>query len=224
MQNDLRAGEREVDAQSAPRLRVTPNRLPSEHIDGVWWPRSRQLAAELPGLLSWLSDRLGQVVGVGYRRDGWTDTPPHIDIEDHRVQLMGFTSDEPASVIVIGHDGHHLTLRVIAPATTEQAARQALAAIPERGNDGATSPRGTAAARSVADVADRLARHEGRGDDQRTAEIMRWCEEAAEQFESARIQSFVPILVEHVVHNRMYQTRASTPTSESEPGETPSSG
>ena len=45
-------------------------------IDGAWWPRSTQLAAELPAVLSSSSDRLGQVVGVGYRRDGWTDTPP----------------------------------------------------------------------------------------------------------------------------------------------------
>ena len=185
MQNDLRVGARKVDDQSAPRLRVTPNRLASEHIDGAWWPRSTQLAAELPALLSSLSDRLGQVVGVGYRRDGWPDTPPYIEVADHPVQLMGFTGDEPAGVIPIGHDGHHLTLRVIAPTTTEQVAREALAAIPERGNDGTIGHRGTAAARSVADVADRLARHEGRGDDQRTAEIVRWCEEAAEQFEAA---------------------------------------
>jgi hypothetical protein len=185
VQNDLRVGARKVDDQSAPRLRVTPNRLASEHIDGAWWPRSTQLAAELPALLSSLSDRLGQVVGVGYRRDGWPDTPPYIEVADHPVQLMGFTGDEPAGVIPIGHDGHHLTLRVIAPTTTEQVAREALAAIPERGNDGTIGHRGTAAARSVADVADRLARHEGRGDDQRTAEIVRWCEEAAEQFEAA---------------------------------------
>jgi Family of unknown function (DUF5994) len=132
------------------------------------------------------------VVAVGYRRDGWTDTPPQVDIAGHPVQLLGFTSDEPTSVIVIGHDGHHLTLRVIAPDTSDQAAREALAAIPERANDGTAGRKGTAAARSVADVAERLARHEGRADDQRTAEIMRWCEEAAAQFDEARIQTFGP--------------------------------
>ena len=61
-------------------------------------------------------------------------------------------------------------------------------------------------------MAQKLAEHEGRDDEQRTAEITRWCEEAAQQFETARIQSFVPILVEHVVHNRMFQTRAANPT------------
>lgn len=212
MQNDLQASENEVDGESGPRLRVTPNRIPSEHIDGAWWPRSTQLAAELPALLSSLSERVGQVVCVGYRCDGWTDTPPRIDIAGHPVQLLGFTSNEPAGVIVIGHDGHHLTLRVIAPETSDQAARQALAAIPQRADDGSAGRKGTAGARSVADVAQRLARHEGRDDDQRAAEIMRWCEEAAQQFEAARIQSFVPILVEHIVHNRMLQTRAANPS------------
>ena len=212
MQNDLRVGERQVDTETGPRLRVTPNRLLSEHVDGAWWPRSTQLPAELPALLSSLSDQVGQVVGVAYRRDGWIDTPPQVDIAGHPVQLLGFTSDEPASVIVIGNDGHHLTLRVISPETNDQAAREALAAIPERRNDGTAGRKGTAAARSVADVAERLARHEGRNDDQRAAEIMRWCEEAAEQFEEARIQSFVPILVEHIARNRMFQTRAAKPS------------
>ncbi len=212
MQDDPRASENEVGAASGSRLRVTPNRLASEHIDGAWWPRSQHLAAELPALLSSLSERLGQVVGVGYRRDGWTDAPPQVDIAGHPVQLMGFTSDEPASVIVIGHDGHHLTLRVIAPETTDRAAREALAATPERANGGSPGRTGTAGARSVADVAERLTRHEGRGDDQRAAEIMRWCEEAAQEFEAARIQSFVPILVEHIVHNRMLQTRVAKPS------------
>jgi hypothetical protein len=64
----------------------------------------------------------------------------------------------------------------------------------------------------LADVADKLARHEGRDDDQRNAEIMRWCEDAAAQFDEARIQTFVPILVEHIVRNQMYQTRATTPS------------
>jgi hypothetical protein len=41
---------------------------------------------------------------------------------------------------------------------------------------------------------------------------LRWCEDAAEQFEAARIQSFVPILVEHIVHNRIFQTRSAKPS------------
>jgi len=41
----------------------------------------------------------------------------------------------------------------------------------------------------------------------RTAQIKRWCEEAAAQFINAPVQTFVPILVEHVVRNRMMESR-----------------
>jgi hypothetical protein len=59
----------------------------------------------------------------------------------------------------------------------------------------------------VDDVAAKLASHEGLGDEQRTAQIKRWCEEAAQQFVDAPVQAFVPILVEHVVRNRMMEAR-----------------
>lgn len=214
MQDDVRASGHEVQAASGPRLRVT-NRLPTEHIDGAWWPRSTDLVAELPPLLAAVSDRLGQVVAVGYRRGGWNAHPSEVDFAGHPVELLGFDSAEPPGVIVIGHDGHHLTLRVIPPGTSEPVARQELQAIPER-SGGTAGQAASAVARSVADVADRLARHEGSGDDHRNAEILQWCEQAAEQFEGARIQSFVPILVEHVVRDRMLQSRHTATVSPSD--------
>jgi hypothetical protein len=167
------------------------------------------LVTELPALLSTLSQRLGQVVMVGYVRNGWTNTPPEVNIAGQPIELLGFDSAEPASVILFGRDGHHLTLNVIAPGTSEQGAQEVLDAVPERG---ATGRGKAAAARSLADVADKLARHEGLDDDRRNAEIMGWCEDAAAQFDEARIQTFVPILVEHIVRNQMYQTRAASPT------------
>ncbi len=213
MQNDVLVGEFVVDDESARRVRVT-DRLPSEHIDGAWWPSSTNLVSELPALLSTLAGRLGRVRMVSYLRNGWTNTPPEIDIAGQTIELLGFDSAEPASVILIGNDGHHLTLRVIAPETSEQDARQALDAVPERGSGASGRDRAAAVARSLADVAEKLARHEGRGDEQRNAQIVRWCDEAAAQFDDARIQAFVPILVEHIVHNRMRQgsTAAASPS------------
>lgn len=210
IQDDVRVGEPVVDDVSEHRVRVT-DRLPSEHIDGAWWPQSTDLVTELPALLSALAERLGQVVMVGYVRNGWRNAPPEVDVAGQTIELLAFDSAEPASVILIGHDGHHLTLRVIAPETTNQDARQALDAVPERGSGATATGRAAAAARSVADIAERLARYEARDDDERTAEILRWCEDAAAQFDEARIQAFVPILVEHIVRNQMYQTSAASP-------------
>ena len=187
------------------RLQLKPYRSASEHIDGAWWPRSQHLVDELTDLVAAVSDRLGQVVMVGYRRDSWDETPPLAEIAGHTIELLGFTSDDPTSVILIGEDGHHLSLHVIRPDTSEELARQALEEARVPGDVEPASR--SAVARSVADVADKLARHEGLGDEQRTAQIKRWCEEAARQFVNAPVQSFVPILVEHIVHNRMMESR-----------------
>lgn len=206
MQDHLGVSEPRPVTAVGPRVNVTPNRLPSAHVDGAWWPQSRQLVTELPALLSSLDERL-DLVGVGYRREDWSDTPPQLTIDNYAVGLLGFDSAEAASVILIGRDGHHLTLHVIAPETNEHDARDALAAVADHA-DGTAAPRSAmAASRSTADVAQRLADHEGLDDDERTAQIQRWCDEAAAQFDAAKVQVFVPILVEHIAYNRMFQTR-----------------
>jgi hypothetical protein len=206
MQNHLHVSERDVDIVGAPRVRLT-HRAAEAAVDGAWWPQSRDLVSELPELLLSLGDRVGSLVGVGYRRQDWTDTPPQILLDDRAVDCLGFDSAEAASVILIGNDGHHLTLRVVAPEASERDARRVLNAVPEGHTDTAGATGATPARRFMADVAERLATHEGLDDDERTAQIKRWCDEAATQFETARVQSFVPILVEHIVHERMLHTR-----------------
>lgn len=197
------------------RLQLKPYRSASEHIDGAWWPRSRHLIDELPNLVAAVSERLGRVVMVGYHRNGWDESPPLAEIADDSIELLGFTGSAPTSVILIGEDGRYLSLEVIPPDTSEEVARRVLdeAAVPADVAPASSS----AVARSAADVADKLASHEG-SDEQRTAQIKRWCEESAEQFVDAPVQSFVPILVEHIVRGRMIETRGQQrrpPTTES---------
>ena len=135
----------------------------------------------------------------------WPDTPPQVEIAGLTVQLQGFTSNEPASVIVFGRDGHYITLLVVPSDVSDEVARQELdaASQPANGRVALNDEAGLAAAQSLIEVAAQLARHEGRDDVQRAAEIKRWCEEAAQQFSSAPIQAFVPLLVGHIVRNRM---------------------
>ena len=157
---------------------------------------------------------------VGYHLNAWTEAPPHVQIAGRTVQLQGFTSDEPASVILIGQDGRRITLLVIAPQASAQLAREKLHAVSEPAGDGssANNKAERVTARSVTEVAAQLARHEGRGDTQRASEIARWCEEAAEQFVDAPIQAFVPILVHHIVRNRMGAPRVLTDTQDEHHG------
>jgi Family of unknown function (DUF5994) len=199
--------------ERADRLQLKPYRAASEHLDGAWWSRSTNLVDELPDLVTSVSNRLGRVVMVGYRRNGSELTPPLLNAGGHPIELLGFASDEPSSVILIGEDGRHLSLHVIRPDAGEEVAREALERAAGRGDADAARASVSAVSRNVADVADKLARHEGLDDEQRTAQIKRWCEEAAEQFVDAAVQSFVPILVEHIVVNRMIESRRQAASS-----------
>ena len=193
--------------QQASRLQLNTFRLATEHVDGAWWPRSRRLVDELPDLLAALSERLGRVVLVGYSRTGWDETPPLVEIGGYPIELLSFTSDEPASVIAIGEDGRHLTLQIIAPGTDEHTAQRAFGQFQRRADDATTDTSSASVARSLDDIAKKLAQHEGLGDAQRANQIQRWCDEAAQEFVDAPVQTFVPILVEHIVHDRMIKSR-----------------
>ena len=49
------------DSRERLRLRLKPKAPTTGWVDGGWWPRSRDLAAELPGLLSVLAVRMGRI-------------------------------------------------------------------------------------------------------------------------------------------------------------------
>jgi hypothetical protein len=189
------------------RLQLAPNPTVTKHVDGAWWPQSRQLTDELPELVTDLTDRLGEVLMVGYHRSAWPQTPAQTQVHGQTIELVGFTGDQPASIILIGKDGRHISLSVIPPDTDPQRARQLLQESAREHPDTGGRNHGPAA-RNLTEVADKLAKHEA-GDDGRTAEITQWVDEAAEQFVEAPIQTFVPILVEHVVRNRIFATRES---------------
>lgn len=191
-----------LPAPAEDRLRISGNDPSGDHVDGAWWPRSYRLAAELPGLFAAANDRLGPVALVAYDRNLWTDAPDELLVGGRVIHLLGFTSAEPSTVIVIAEDGHHVALRVISPDTAQESALLTLGSVPRRAGAGTS---GAAAARSVAEVARKLAEHEGRNDPERDAEILDWCQDAAAQFDDARIQTFVPILVEHIVNDRIHR-------------------
>lgn len=199
--------------QRPTRLEIKPFRPISEHIDGAWWPRSRRLVEELPGLVTSVADQLGPIAMIGYHHHSWDDAPPVLEIGGRTVELLGFSGDEPDSVILIGQDGHHLSLQVIPPDSSEQSGEQALQGARCGADNEVAAASRSLVARSVADVAEKLARHEGRGDEKRAArlrpQIRQWCEDAAQQFLDAPVQTFVPILVEHIVRNRLMESRAA---------------
>src|SRR2546429_6174405 len=50
-----------------PRLRLKPAAPVTGYVDGAWWPRNRDLSAELPSLLAALGSRLARIVRGTYQ-------------------------------------------------------------------------------------------------------------------------------------------------------------
>jgi hypothetical protein len=102
-------------------------------VDGGWWPRSRDLAAELPALVAALSRRLGPVERVSYQLADWDPSVRKLKIDGHFARLGGFRSQRPHTVDILGSQ-LRLTLLVVPPETADQAGKRSLAAAGQEGN------------------------------------------------------------------------------------------
>jgi hypothetical protein len=128
-----------IASQSAPsdsqhlRLRLKPRGPVTGFVDGGWWPRSRDLPAELPALLAMLAVRLAPVESVSYHLDDWGTAPRKITLDGRLVRLAGYRSQHPATIDVLAAD-QRITLLVVPPEATPEAAHGALMAAGRRAN------------------------------------------------------------------------------------------
>lgn len=116
------------------RLKLKPKAPATGFVDGAWWPRSLNLATELPQLVEVLAVRLGRIERVSYHLGAWDAVPRRIHIEGQLLRLGGFRSQNPHTVDVIGLNGRRLTLLVLPPRTGEVIAHQVLMKAARRDN------------------------------------------------------------------------------------------
>jgi hypothetical protein len=108
-----KATERPTSRLLAPPAQQPVTRLPSTpaarvsfrqpvtsapHVDAAWWPRSRDLEAELPALLDVLWTAARDVNRVSYPIDAWLPVPRRVHIEGRQVRLGGFTHQDPSMI------------------------------------------------------------------------------------------------------------------------------
>jgi hypothetical protein len=115
-------------------LKLKPRAPITGYVDGAWWPRSLDLSAELPALLSVLAIRLGRIQRVSYNLTTWDTAPRRLSVDGHQVRLGGFRAQHPHTVDVIGPDGSRLTLLVVLPETDPAIAHQVLLKAGRRDN------------------------------------------------------------------------------------------
>ncbi|GEC03024.1 hypothetical protein SSP24_06790 [Streptomyces spinoverrucosus] len=95
-------------------------------LDGAWWPRSRDIAAELPQLITALTEYLGPITRVGLDADAWERLPMRMTIDDRLVHIDSFPVGDD-TVLVTRGEQDLFSLLVVPPHATPDAARAAMA-------------------------------------------------------------------------------------------------
>lgn len=106
------------------RLETTESR--EGILDGAWWPRSRDIGAELPALLSALTAHLGPVTRVGLDTAAWEGLPTRLVVDDRVVHIDSSPVGDDTVLITRG-DQDLFSLMVIPPHATPEAAHAAMA-------------------------------------------------------------------------------------------------
>jgi hypothetical protein len=98
-------------------------------IDGAWWPRTRDLLAELPQLLAGLPRAWGQIVSVMVNGTAWTGAPGRMLVCNQVVRLRtSAAAHPPNTVVLMTPDRGRWDLLVVPPESTGKAAESLMAA------------------------------------------------------------------------------------------------
>jgi hypothetical protein len=115
VQDRTDVGQRNPPPAHTLRLRLKPKASQSGYVDGAWWPRSDDLATELPDLLVVVSDRLGPVDRVIFNRNEWAIPSADFATGGRRVRLDGYRLQPANTVEVLGLNRDKIVLLVVPP-------------------------------------------------------------------------------------------------------------
>src|SRR5690606_6542770 len=106
-----------VPATDAVRVAFRAVSRPSDHaaLDGVWWPHSRDLAAELPALVAALGARGFATGRVAYSRQSWDGVLKRLLVAGHVIRLGWFRTIDPNSVSMTSRDGRKRVDLLVVP-------------------------------------------------------------------------------------------------------------
>jgi hypothetical protein len=135
IQDRTDVGQRNSPPEHTPRLRLKPKAPRSGYVDGAWWPRSDDLAAELPDLLAVLSVRLGRIDRVMYNLNEWAKAPAKLATGGRRVRLDGYRRQPINTVEVLGLNRNRIVLLVVRPNADPDGAHATLMAAAAPSND-----------------------------------------------------------------------------------------
>jgi hypothetical protein len=112
-----------------PRLVFPPHPAGPSSVDGHWWPRTRDLAVELPALVTAVAQRFGAVDRISLDPEAWDHRPGGVTIDGRAILLDWFGAGQRHVVGLFGPHSSHLELLVIPPDTAPIVALACLAAV-----------------------------------------------------------------------------------------------
>lgn len=114
------------DPPAAPEARISLKPAGSHPgmVNGAWWPRSRDLARELPPLVAALGPVWGRIYHVTVQRDMWPEIPKQVSTDDHVVRVGWFDAEQdPNDICLISlRGGERWDLLVVPPEFEAEAA------------------------------------------------------------------------------------------------------
>ena len=121
-----------------PRLRLQPDLSARTLLDGGWWPRSADPAAELPGLILAIDQRHGPVTQIMLGSAGWhASRPGRLRVDGpagSRTVRLGWYETMPAGLLTATARGGRTDLLTVPPQTNEPAAWAAMDQAAQAGN------------------------------------------------------------------------------------------
>ena len=91
----------------------------SSGFDGAWFPRGRDLAAEVPELIAELERRGVRVERFTYALDAWLPAPRKIVVNGRTVRTGGFRSMNPQVVCITWAGGNRRADLLVVPPETD---------------------------------------------------------------------------------------------------------
>jgi hypothetical protein len=136
-------------SSSPPRLSLAPAGLAPPLLDGAWWPRSRDLGAELPALTAVLDPLWGRITRVTVNPTRWPVVPRKVPVAGHVVNVGWFLDEQdPHELLLLSYRVGRWNLLVVPPQTTPDSAAWLMAA--------ASDPYGTSSGSRLMEEAARL--------------------------------------------------------------------
>jgi Family of unknown function (DUF5994) len=123
---------------SRPRLRLQPDLSARTLLDGGWWPRSADPAAQLPGLILAIEERHGPITRIMLGGADWdTSRPRRLRVDGpagSRVVRLGWFQTMPAGLVTAIARAGRTDLLTVPPHADEPAARATMDQAAQAGN------------------------------------------------------------------------------------------